>query len=122
MVASRRLPNQRNPPMPKPSFQLSLRIAAVLSCVTACGSRTPLPDDVNVADAALAGRCHTCAELQVECGAAEDGCGRTLFCGTCALPQGCGGADVAGAGRCQQTAWCCGGCLVGGAGGGAGGG
>src|SRR5215472_1224802 len=36
----------------------------------------------------------TCAALGKNCGALEDGCGDTLDCGSCTLPQTCGGGGV----------------------------
>lgn len=47
----------------------------------------------------------TCAEQEGRCGAAEDGCGRVLDCGGCALPQICGG-DPAKPGRCGCVGLC----------------
>ena len=40
----------------------------------------------------------TCAQLNYDCGAAGDGCGNLLDCGTCTSPQYCGGGgyDVCG--------------------------
>ena len=37
----------------------------------------------------------TCAATGKTCGSTPDGCGGTLQCGSCALPQTCGGAGVA---------------------------
>jgi len=38
----------------------------------------------------------TCAELGASCGPAADGCGGLLNCGTCSLPQLCGGSGTPG--------------------------
>jgi hypothetical protein len=38
----------------------------------------------------------TCAQQNLACGPAGDGCGGTLNCGTCTAPQTCGGAGVIG--------------------------
>jgi hypothetical protein len=37
----------------------------------------------------------TCAQQNIDCGPAGDGCGGTLQCGTCKAPQTCGGGGVA---------------------------
>jgi hypothetical protein len=39
----------------------------------------------------------TCAQQNITCGPAGDGCGGQLNCGTCVSPQTCGGGGVAGA-------------------------
>jgi hypothetical protein len=38
----------------------------------------------------------TCQKLGVSCGPAGDGCGNLIQCGTCALPQTCGGGGTPG--------------------------
>jgi hypothetical protein len=38
----------------------------------------------------------TCADQQITCGPAGDGCGGPLQCGACPAPQSCGGGGVAG--------------------------
>jgi hypothetical protein len=38
----------------------------------------------------------TCAQQNITCGSAGDGCGNELSCGTCVAPQTCGGGGVAG--------------------------
>jgi hypothetical protein len=38
----------------------------------------------------------TCAQQGLACGPAGDGCGNVIACGTCALPQTCGGGGVSG--------------------------
>ena len=38
----------------------------------------------------------TCAQQNITCGPAGDGCGGQLACGTCGSPQTCGGGGVAG--------------------------
>jgi hypothetical protein len=38
----------------------------------------------------------TCAQQNITCGSAGDGCGGTLSCGSCVSPQTCGGGGVAG--------------------------
>ncbi|MBK7858688.1 MAG: hypothetical protein IPJ65_08710 [Archangiaceae bacterium] len=38
----------------------------------------------------------TCAQQNLQCGLAADGCGGQLNCGPCTLPQTCGGAGVPG--------------------------
>ena len=43
----------------------------------------------------------TCAQQNITCGPAGDGCGASLDCGTCVAPQTCGGGGVAG--RCGGT-------------------
>jgi hypothetical protein len=49
----------------------------------------------------------TCAQQNISCGPAGDGCGNELQCGTCTTPQTCGGGGVPGqcgypdAGTCQ---------------------
>jgi hypothetical protein len=56
-----------------------------------------------------AGYCtaQTCAQLQVGCGPTGDGCGDLIQCGSCLLPQTCGGGGVygqcGGGGSCQPT-------------------
>ncbi len=42
-----------------------------------------------------------CADLGRNCGEVDDGCGGTLFCGTCTAPETCGGAGIAGV--CGQS-------------------
>ncbi len=38
----------------------------------------------------------TCADQNINCGPAGDGCGNTLQCGTCASPASCGGGGQSG--------------------------
>jgi hypothetical protein len=38
----------------------------------------------------------TCAAEDVNCGSLSDGCGNTLQCGTCTVPETCGGAGTSG--------------------------
>jgi hypothetical protein len=38
----------------------------------------------------------TCAQQNIQCGPAGDGCGNLIQCGNCAPPQTCGGGGVAG--------------------------
>jgi hypothetical protein len=38
----------------------------------------------------------TCAQQNINCGAAGDGCGNPLSCGSCVAPQTCGGGGVPG--------------------------
>jgi len=47
----------------------------------------------------------TCAGQNITCGQAGDGCGNTLQCGTCSLPQSCGG-DPGKPGQCGCTGVC----------------
>ncbi len=47
----------------------------------------------------------TCASQHITCGQASDGCGNTLQCGTCNLPQTCGG-DPTKPGQCGCTGVC----------------
>jgi len=47
----------------------------------------------------------TCAGQNITCGQAGDGCGATLQCGSCSLPQTCGG-DPAKPGQCGCTGVC----------------
>jgi hypothetical protein len=47
----------------------------------------------------------TCASQHITCGQAGDGCGHTLQCGACNLPQSCGG-DPAKPGQCGCTGVC----------------
>lgn len=47
----------------------------------------------------------TCAGQKITCGQAGDGCGGTLQCGACSLPQSCGG-DPAKPGQCGCTGVC----------------
>jgi hypothetical protein len=47
----------------------------------------------------------SCMDQGVTCGAAGDGCGNTLQCGACALPQSCGG-DPTKPGQCGCTGVC----------------
>jgi hypothetical protein len=47
----------------------------------------------------------TCAGQSIACGQAGDGCGNTLQCGTCNLPQSCGGNPSA-PGQCGCTGVC----------------
>lgn len=46
-----------------------------------------------------------CADQKVTCGAAGDGCGGTLQCGSCVSPQTCGG-DPTKPGQCGCTGLC----------------
>src|SRR5690606_27603790 len=51
-------------------------------------------DDTNVDDDGPIvvpndGICRSCDELGAECGEIEDGCGHTLICGNCSLPNSC---------------------------------
>jgi hypothetical protein len=53
----------------------------------------------------------TCASQNIKCGQAGDGCGNTLQCGSCSLPQSCGGdptkpAQCGCTGICQQVPVC----------------
>src|SRR5439155_12494549 len=50
-------------------LRTSVLLAIAVCAVAACGSRTPLPDEGLEVDAALTRACHTCADLQVACGA-----------------------------------------------------
>jgi hypothetical protein len=43
----------------------------------------------------------TCAGENAECGTLDDGCGKTLECGTCSAPLSCGGDGTAN--RCTQA-------------------
>jgi hypothetical protein len=47
----------------------------------------------------------TCAQQNITCGPAGDGCNGTLMCGTCNLPQTCGG-DPMKPGQCGCTGIC----------------
>jgi len=47
----------------------------------------------------------SCATQKITCGQAGDGCGNTLQCGTCNLPQSCGG-NPATPGQCGCTGVC----------------
>lgn len=47
----------------------------------------------------------TCAQQGISCGAAGDGCGGTIQCGACSLPQSCGG-DPNQPGKCGCTGLC----------------
>ncbi len=47
----------------------------------------------------------TCESQNITCGAAGDGCGGTIQCGTCTLPQTCGGAGN-GKQECGCTGLC----------------
>lgn len=38
--------------------------------------------------------CATCASLLANCGVLEDGCGGSLFCGSCGPPETCGGSGL----------------------------
>jgi hypothetical protein len=68
-----------------------------------CGTCTPplqcggggTPGQCGLVDG---GRCtpRTCIQLGLACGAAGDGCGGLLQCGTCTLPQTCGGGGATG--------------------------
>jgi hypothetical protein len=51
----------------------------------------------------------TCAQLGFNCGAADDGCGGQLTCGTCTAPSTCGGGgvtNVCGSLACSSNADC----------------
>jgi hypothetical protein len=63
-----------------------------------CGG-AGLPGFCGVGDGGL---CHptTCLEQGVSCGPIGDGCGHVLQCGTCTLPDTCGGGGVLG--RCGR--------------------
>jgi hypothetical protein len=43
----------------------------------------------------------TCAQQNIECGPAGDGCGNVLQCGDCTAPLTCGGGGVPG--RCGAS-------------------
>jgi hypothetical protein len=62
---------------------------------TCGGGGMPGVCGVSVVDA---GACvpRTCAEQNISCGPAGDGCGGQLDCGTCTAPQTCGGGGVHG--------------------------
>ncbi len=47
----------------------------------------------------------TCADQNINCGQAGDGCGNTVMCGSCNLPQSCGG-DPAKPGQCGCQGLC----------------
>lgn len=48
----------------------------------------------------------TCGGTSTQCGERDDGCGQRIWCGSCALPQSCGGAGVFGqCGSAQWTQW-----------------
>ena len=72
------------------------------SCSTgeACGvgGRPSVCAPVAPSDGGVVCTPRTCESLGVRCGAAPDGCGGTLACGTCASGQTCGGGGEPG--RC----------------------
>ncbi|HEX9102324.1 MAG TPA: hypothetical protein VF997_08980, partial [Polyangia bacterium] len=53
-------------------------------------------DDMNVVEIDMSGGCglNTCATMNATCGPIGDGCGGQLNCGSCTLPQTCGGGGV----------------------------
>jgi len=66
---------------------------------------TSVPDVPDVAPASDAGApeivdascsAKSCKDLGLACGSADNGCGGQLACGTCALPQVCGGTGLPG--------------------------
>jgi hypothetical protein len=61
----------------------------------------------NVCGGSDGGACkpETCASQNVTCGQAGDGCGNTLTCGTCTMPQTCGGGPTK-PGQCGCTGTC----------------
>jgi hypothetical protein len=66
----------------------------------------PGTDDMNFVEVDMAGGCglNTCATMNATCGPIGDGCGGTLNCGTCTLPQTCGGGGTPY--QCGGTAGC----------------
>jgi hypothetical protein len=50
----------------------------------------------------------TCAAVGANCGMIADGCGGTLDCGTCTLPQTCGGGGTPNVCGCSPTTCLCG--------------
>ena len=52
-----------------------------------------------------AGACSakSCAQLEASCGLMSDGCGSVLDCGTCTLPETCGGAGKSNQCGCKST-------------------
>jgi hypothetical protein len=62
--------------------------------------------DIAIPEADMSGGCglNTCALMNATCGPIGDGCGGTLNCGTCTLPQTCGGGGVPY--QCGGTAGC----------------
>jgi hypothetical protein len=79
-------------------------IAGIAVVDTSC-SRTGLPIDDGTATASKSADagCRTCADIGAECGTISDGCGRTLVCGTCYLPEVCGGDGVGRRCGCRPT-------------------
>ena len=75
-----------------------------------CG---PCPDATQCGGNGVYGQCvpilpdggtcqpQTCAQQGLECGSAGDGCGASIDCGMCPLPQTCGGCGVPG--KCCGT-------------------
>jgi hypothetical protein len=67
----------------------------------------PLISSLIAPTAAMAqsGGCTTCIETGAECGTISDNCGGTLDCGTCTVPQFCGGGGVTNkcGGNCTPT-------------------
>jgi hypothetical protein len=68
-----------------------------------CGTCTPpqtcggggVPGQCGVPDGGLC-KPETCAQQNITCGPAGDGCGNEIMCGTCTPPQTCGGGGVPG--------------------------
>ncbi len=83
----------------------ALLVAPMALTVSSC-SRTDLGLGVDVSglDASVESGCRSCADLGATCGAADDGCGNTLACGHCSLPETCG---VGGANKCGCTPSTC---------------
>ncbi len=65
-----------------------------------CGGNGVYGQCVPIPDAAPC-QPQTCAQQNVACGPAGDGCGVSIDCGTCPLPQTCGGCGVPG--QCCST-------------------
>jgi hypothetical protein len=63
-------------------YLLMATLFDLASCVVATGGGVCVPQ--------------TCAQQGLNCGAAGDGCGNALNCGTCTAPTTCGGAGVPG--------------------------
>ena len=72
----------------------------VLACGNCPGGQTcgggGVPGQCGAPDAGSSCAPLTCAQQNVNCGPAGDGCGNLLACGTCVSPQTCGGGGVPG--------------------------